>query len=123
MAESTTLSGKALLIYILANRTAILATSEENINCDMRELMAQQLTSGEKLLGFELAWDVHWDCVGLEDHRFINTDDELAQAPETTFWLREDGTLSRGADDVAALRQAIRDFLEDFIETLREETR
>jgi hypothetical protein len=38
-------------------------------------------------------------------------------------WLREDGTLSRGADDVAALRQAICDFLEDFIETLREETR
>ncbi len=35
--------------------------------------------------------------------------------------MREDGTLSRGADDVAVLRQAIGDFLEEYIEILREE--
>ncbi len=121
MSVSTTLSGKALLEYVVANKAAILATSEENIYCDIEGLMAQQLVPGEKLLGFELAWDAHWDCVGMEDPRFINTDNELAQAPETTFWVREDGTLSRGADDVAVLRQAIGDFLEEYIETLREE--
>lgn len=84
--------------------------------------MEQQIIPSERL-GFELAWDVHWNCVGIEGDRFINTDDDFAQAPETTFRVTPEGTLSGGADDLAELRQAISQFLDDLIDTLREEIR
>ena len=70
-----------------------------------------------------MAWDVHWNCVRIEDDQFINTDDDFAQAPETTFRVTPEGTLSGGADALAKLRQAISQFLDDFIYTLREELR
>ena len=73
------------------------------------------------MLGLELAWGGYWDCVGIDSHRFINTDDEFVQAPEITFRVNADGTLSGGPDDLAELRRAIREYLEDFIGTLREE--
>ncbi len=121
MAVSKDLSGEALLEFIVANRATILETSEENILFDIQEVMQQQIIPGDRLLGLELAWDVYWGCVGIDSQRFINTDDEFAQAPETTFRVNADGTLSGGPDDLAELRRAIREYLEDFIGTLREE--
>ena len=61
--------------------------------------------------------------MGIEDDQFINTDDDFAQAPDLRFWVQEDGKLSGGADALAKLRQAISQFLDDFIYTLREELR
>jgi len=123
MSVSTNLSGNALLEFLVANRATVLETSEENILFDIHEIMEQQIIPGDRLLGFQLAWDVHWNCAGIEGDRFINTDDDFAQAPETTFRVTPDGTLSGGADDLAKLRQAISQSLDDFIDTLREELR
>ncbi|MGC9261549.1 MAG: hypothetical protein ACP5I8_15915 [Phycisphaerae bacterium] len=123
MSASTNLSGKELLEFLLANKAAVMETSEENILFDIKEIMQQQIIPGERLLGFELAWDVHWNCVRIEDDQFINTDDDFAQAPETTFRVNSDGRLSGGTDDLAELRQAISQFLDDLTDTLREELR
>ena len=123
MSASTNLSGNALLEFLVANKAVVMETSEENILFDIKEIMQQQIIPGDRLLGFQLAWDVHWNCVGIEGDRFINTDDDFAQAQETTFRVTPDGTLSGGADDLAELRQAISQFLDDFIDTLREEIR
>ena len=121
MSVSTNLSGNALLELLVANKATVMETSEENILFDIHEIMEQQIIPGDRLLGFQLAWDVHWNCLGIEDDQFINTDDDFAQAPETTFRVTPEGTLSGGADDLAELRQAISQFLDDFIYTLREE--
>jgi|GEM_PF-2719034 len=94
-------------------------TSEENILFDIKEIMRQQIIPSERLLGFEMAWDVHWNCLGIEDDQFINTDDDAAQSPEMTFRVREDEPLSGGTDALAKLRQAISQFLDDFIDTRR----
>ena len=83
----------------------------------------QQIIPGERLLGFEMARDVHWNCLGIEDDQFINTDNDFAQAPDLRFWVQEDGKLSGGTDALAKLRQAISQFLDDVIYTLREELR
>ena len=123
MSVSTNLSGNALLEFLAANKATVMETSEENILFDIKEIMRQQIIPSERLLGFEMAWDVHWNCVGIEDNQFINTDDDFAQAPETTFRVTPEGTLSGGADAPAKLRQAISQFLDDFIYTLREELR
>ena len=121
MSVSTNLSGNALLELLVANKATVMETSEENILFDIKEIMQQQIIPGERLLGFELAWDVHWNCLGIEDDQFINTDNDFAQAPELRFWVQEDGKLSGGTDALAKLRQAISQFLDDFIYTLREE--
>ena len=123
MSVSINLSGNALLEFLVANKAAVMETSEENILFAIHEIMQQQIIPSERLLGFEMAWDVHWNCLGIEDDQFIDTDDDFAQAPETTFRVTPDGTLSGGADDLAELRQAISQFLDDFIYTLREELR
>jgi hypothetical protein len=114
------LSGKALLEFFVANRASILEASVENILADIREIMQRQSVPGERLLGLEFAWDACWDCIGIDDQRFINTDDEFAEAPETIFRVDADGALSGGPGDLAQLRQAISECLEDVIETLRE---
>ncbi len=123
MSVSTNLSGNALLEFLVANKAAVMETSEENIPFAIHEIMQQQIIPSERLLGFEIAWDVHWNCVGIEDDQFINTDDDLAQAPENTFRVTPDGTLSGGTDALAKLRQAIRPLLDDIIFTHREEIR
>ena len=123
MTVSTNLSGSTLLEFLVANRAAVMETSEENILFAIHEIMEQQFISSERLLGFELAWDVHWNCLGMDDDRFVDTDDDFAQAPDLRFWVQEDGKLSGGADALAKLRQAISEFLDDFIYTLREEIR
>jgi len=119
MLAATTLSGKALSEYILASRAAILETSEENILFDIREFMRRQIIPGARLLGFALAWDVHWGCVGVGGFEYVDTEDDFARVPEATFLVNADGSLSGGAEDPAALREAIDGCLEDFIETLR----
>ena len=81
MSVSTNLSGNALLELLVANKATVMETSEENILFDIKEIMQQQIIPGERLLGLELAWDVHWNCLGIEDDQFINTDDDVAQAP------------------------------------------
>ena len=123
MSVSTNLSGNALLEFLVANKAAVMETSEENILFAIHEIMEQQIIPSERLLGFEMAWDVHWNCLAIEEDQFINTDDDFAQAPELRFWVQEDGTLSGGTDTLAKLRQAISQFLDDFIYTLREELR
>ena len=77
--------------------------------------------AGEKLLGFELGWDTWYDCIQMEDAKFIHTDDEFAQAPDHTFWMQEDGKLSEGERTLAELRQAINQSFDDRIATMREE--
>ena len=123
MSASTELSEKALLEFLVANKATVLETSEENILFDIQEVMKQQIIAGDRLLGIDLAWDAHWDCVGMDDSRFINTDDEFSHAPETTFRVNADGRLSGGPDDLAELRRTISQCLEDFIDTLRERVR
>ena len=123
MSVSINLSGNALLEFLVANKAAVMETSEENILFAIHEIMQQQIIPSERLLGFEMAWDVHWNCLGIEDDQFIDTDDDFAQAPENTFRVTPEGTFSGSTDALAKLRQAISQFLEDFIYTLREELR
>ena len=121
MSERSTRIGAAQLNFLLANKAAVLKDSEEGILDEIESLMREQLVAGEKLLGFELGWSTWYDCIAMEDERFIHTDNDFAQSPEHTFWVQEDGTLSSGERTLPELRQAISQAFDDHIDTLREE--
>ena len=121
MSERSTRTGAAQLNFLLANRAKVLEESEEGILDQIERLMREQLVGGEKLLGFELGWSTWYDCILMDDARFIHTDDEFAQAPDLTFWVQEDGKLSGGEKTLAELRQAISQAFDDHIATTREE--
>ncbi len=121
MSMSLNLTGSGLLQFIIANRETILEESEESILFDIREMMEMQLTPGERLLCFELIWDEHWDGIGIENEKFVDTEDEFTGLPDTMFWVQEDGALRGGADDLAELRQTISSCLDEFTEALRGE--
>lgn len=122
MSVSTKLSGQKLLDYIIENKTAIVAESSQNIvQCDIKNEMEQQVSPGPKLLSFNLGWDDDWQCVGVEEMQVINTHDDFAQSPEQSLWVEEDGTLTDGEAALASFRAAIADYLDEFTESLRDQ--